>query len=405
MRMAKPPGGPIIWGMQPLSPLHRSAHSDPRIVIAGGGVAALETLLALRALAEDRVAIDLLTPEREFVYRPMVVAEVFGIGEEHRFDLVRVCEEQGVRLIQDGLASVDPARHQLRTSTGGQLEYSALVVARGARPRDAVQGAVTFAGRRDVAAVRELLDIARDPQGGIDRIAFAAPGGLAWVLPLYELALMTRAELDSEDRRDVEITLVSPEDEPLGIFGELAAEAVAELLDERRIELALHHYPSAFHDGGLDVVPHERIEADAVIALPWLEGPCIDGLPSDDQGFIPADQHGAVTDVEDVFVAGDASSFPVKQGGLASQQADAVAEFIAARAGADLSPTPFRPVLRGVLLTGGAPTYLRAEISGGRGVSSVSNSPLWWPPAKIAGRYLAPYLALRPGLREGAPLV
>jgi sulfide:quinone oxidoreductase len=394
----------IIWDMQPLPPLRRSQHSDPRIVIAGGGVAALEALLALRALAENRVAIELLAPQPEFVYRPMVVAELFGIGEEHRFDLARICEEEGAGLIRDGLASVNPARHVLYTSTGDQLEYDALVVARGARAHDAVQGAVTFAGGRDVPAVRKVLDTALDPQGGIDRIAFAAPGGLAWVLPLYELALMTRAELDEAGRHDVEIAVVSPEDEPLGIFGELASEAVAELLEERSIELALHHYPTVFHDGGLDVVPHERIRADAVVALPWLEGPYIDGLPSDDQGFIPADQHNAVAHVEDVYVAGDASNFPVKQGGLASQQADAAAEHIAARAGADLSPTPFRPVLRGVLLTGDAPTYLRAEISGGRGVSSVSNSPLWWPPAKVAGRYLAPYLALRPGLRENAPL-
>ncbi|HET8673507.1 MAG TPA: FAD-dependent oxidoreductase [Thermoleophilaceae bacterium] len=403
--MAKRLREPIIWDMQPLAPLRRSSHSDPRIVIAGGGVAALETLLALRALAEDRVEIELLAPQPEFIYRPMVVAELFGMGEEHHFDLTRICEEQGAGLIQDGLASVEPARHLLHTSTGEQVEYDALVVARGARPRDAVQGAVTFAGRRDVPAVREVLDSALDPHGGIDRIAFAAPGGLAWVLPLYELALMSRAELDAAGRGGVELVIASPEDEPLGIFGELASEAIAELMEERRIELALQHYPTAYHDGGLEVVPHERIQADAVIALPWLEGPYIEGLPCNGQGFIPADPHSAVAGVEDVYVAGDASNFPVKQGGLASQQADAAAELIAARAGADLSPTPFRPMLRGVLLTGGTPTYLRAEIAGGSAVSSVSNSPLWWPPAKVAGRYLAPYLALRPGLREGAPLV
>ncbi len=403
--MAEWPAASIIWDMQPLAPLRRPPHSDPRIVIAGGGVAAVETLLALRSLAENRVRIELLAPQPEFVYRPMVVAQLFGIGEEHRFDLARICDAQGAGLIPDGLAFVDPARHVLHTSTGAEVEYDALVVARGARLHEAVQGAATFAGGRDVPAVREQLDRALDPHGGVDRIAFAAPGGLAWVLPLYELALMTRAELDAAGRADVQISIVSPEDEPLGIFGDLAAEAVAEVMDEHRIDLALHHYPTSFHDGGLDVVPHERIQADAVIALPWLEGPFIDGLPSDDRGFIPVDQHSAVPDVDDVYVVGDACNFPVKQGGIASQQADAAAEQIAARAGADLSPTPFRPVLRGMLLTGHSPIYLRAEISGGRGVSSVSNSPLWWPPAKIAGRYLAPYLALRPGLRDGASLV
>ena len=57
-------------------------------------------------------------------------------------------------------------------------------------------------------------------------------------------------------------------------------------------------------------------------------------------------------DLEDVFAAGDIANFPIKQGGLAAQQADAAAEAIAAEAGAQVDPQPFKPVLRGILLTG-----------------------------------------------------
>jgi sulfide:quinone oxidoreductase len=79
---------------------------------------------------------------------------------------------------------------------------------------------------------------------------------------------------------------------------------------------------------------------------------------------------------------------------VAAQQADAAAEAIAALAGADIDPRPFRPVLRGLLLTGGTPRYLRAEVSGGRGEEwEISENALWWPPSKVAGDYLAPYLA------------
>jgi sulfide:quinone oxidoreductase len=100
-----------------------------------------------------------------------------------------------------------------------------------------------------------------------------------------------------------------------------------------------------------------------------------------------------------VYAAGDITSFPVKQGGIAAQQADAVAESIAALAGAPVTPQPFRPVLRGLLLTGATPTYLRAEPAGGSGeTSTISPEPLWWPPAKIVGRYLAPFLAEHVGL-------
>jgi hypothetical protein len=61
-------------------------------------------------------------------------------------------------------------------------------------------------------------------------------------------------------------------------------------------------------------------------------------------------------------------------------------------------PEPFRPVLRGLLLTGLVPRFLRAEAPGAH--SDVDTEPLWWPPAKIVGRYLTPFLAAKLGLAE-----
>ena len=95
-----------------------------------------------------------------------------------------------------------------------------------------------------------------------------------------------------------------------------------------------------------------------------------------------------------VWAAGDAIAFPVKQGGLASQQADAAAEAIAARAGADVLPEPFRPVLRGVLLTGRGNAWMRSASAGG-GEGEAERRALFWPPTKIAGRYISPFLASR----------
>jgi sulfide:quinone oxidoreductase len=105
-----------------------------------------------------------------------------------------------------------------------------------------------------------------------------------------------------------------------------------------------------------------------------------------------------VPGLDGVFAAGDATAFPIKQGGLAAQQADAVAEAIAASVGADVDPQPFRPVLRGVLLTGDSARFLRADISGEAGDdSTVAVEALWWPPNKLCGRYLAPYLSSQVG--------
>jgi sulfide:quinone oxidoreductase len=222
---------------------------------------------------------------------------------------------------------------------------------------------------------------------------------------VYELAIMAAIEL--RDRgREPEITLVTAEPAPLWVFGERAGAAVAELLAARGIVLRTGVRASRVRPGWLELADAPSVKADHVIALPRLVGPAIPGLPHGAHGFIPVDAHGRVPDVPGVFAAGDATTFPLKQGGLSTQQADAAAEAIAAELGVPVTPSPFHPVLRGLLLTGGAPLYLRSALSlegeprdsaarptKRRPASAVSQRALWWPPSKIAGRYLAPLLA------------
>jgi sulfide:quinone oxidoreductase len=136
---------------------------------------------------------------------------------------------------------------------------------------------------------------------------------------------------------------------------------------------------------------------DRVVALPELCGPSIPGVPTyDSRGFIHVDAHGKVQGLEGVYAAGDATSFPIKFGGIAAQQADVAAQAIAADAGAPIERHKFKPVIHGVLLGAEKPLYLSAHITGGHGsASEVSESPTWSPPTKIAAKYLAPYLESR----------
>ena len=99
-----------------------------------------------------------------------------------------------------------------------------------------------------------------------------------------------------------------------------------------------------------------------------------------------------------MYAIGDMTSRPVKQGGLATQQADAAASALAAWAGAGVRPVPYRPELRTVLLTGGAPRYLHRLSGRAGGGAEIAEEPPWWPPHKIAARHLAPYLAAHPEL-------
>jgi sulfide:quinone oxidoreductase len=233
----------------------------------------------------------------------------------------------------------------------------------------------------------------------LTKVAFVKPPGPTWPLPLYDLALMTAAEAAAPGGCQVELSLVTPEEEPLGIFGSVASTEIRRLLKESGVTLHTASYGEPVRPGWLEISPADRgIEVDQVVTEPRLAGPGIRGLPCDRDGFIHTDAHGRVPGLERVYAAGDATTFPVKHGGLAAQQADAIAEAISASAGIELDPQPFRPVLRGVLLTGGPPRYLRSDISGTEGDdSTISSEALWWPPNKLAGRYLGPYLSSQVG--------
>ncbi len=238
-------------------------------------------------------------------------------------------------------------------------------------------------------------------RGVIRRVVFALPGGATWPLPLYELALLTADHVARESVPEVEITIVTPEEAPLRLLGREASQAVGGLLEERGIELLTMTYPDSFQGGRLRIVPGQPLAADAVVSLPRLKGVPLAGVPQDEDFFVTVDQSCRVPGLEDVYAAGDLTTFPVKQGGLAAQQADVAATEIAAAAGADVVPEPFDPVLRGLLLSS-SPLFLRTELGGGRGdVSTVDLDALWWPAAKIASRYLSPYLAEHAGLAYG----
>jgi sulfide:quinone oxidoreductase len=370
-----------------------------KVVIVGGGVAALEAALALQELAPGLVEVELVAPERNFAYRPLLVAEPFGAGEVRTFPLRRLAEAAGTTFVEATVTGVDSDRHVVGTATGEELSFDLLLLAPGAVPVAAVPGAICFRGPTEAAALRQLL--ADASAGIIDRITFAVPTGASWPLPLYELALLTRSYLVDEGAVDIAVAIVTPEDAPLDLFGATASDAMHELLETRGIELLLGTTPLAFADGALSTAPAGVLPTDRVVALPRLEGPRLAGVLHDANGFIPTDERAQVSDEIDVWAAGDATTVPLKQGGIATQQADAAAEAIAARAGAALEPSPFRPVLRGLLLTGMAPRFLRAE-AGARG-STIDTEPLWWPAAKIVGRYLAPFLAAHLGLSKILP--
>ena len=363
-----------------------------RVLIAGGGIAGLELLLALRAHGGARASITILSADAELSPRAMTVAEPFGRGGAQTYGWADIAADQHATLVVDKLVAVETAARLAFTQSGRRLPYDVLALTTGARRVAPFARALTFGVGVDTPAKLRAM-IAGILAGEGSSIAFVLPSPSCWPLPLYELCLLAAHEL-REHSSDAMIRLVTPEAQPLGLFGAAASDAVRPMLDALGIELITGARPLGVVDGALRVADGE-LAADHVVTLAEITARTVAGLPWDRAGFIPVDLHGRVTGEPHVYAAGEATSFPLRQGGLAAQQADAAAEAIAAACGAGNVPTPFCPVLRGRLLTSGAPLYLQSRPSG---QSVASTRALWSPPEKVAGRFVAPYLATaRPG--------
>jgi sulfide:quinone oxidoreductase len=359
--------------------------------VCGGGIAGIEGLLRLRRLAGERIRLTLVSSGEALVYRPLAVREPFSGGGVPRYPIVRIAADTGTTWVKDQLAFVDLDARTVHTERGGQLSYDALLLAVGARETSPYEHALVFNGRNGKEtfhAIVQDLDAGR-----AESIAFVLPHGLAWPLPLYELALMT-AERARSVNVEPQLTFVTAEGRPLKAFGQAAGDAILRLLAEARIGL---------HTGVVARVPAPRLvtfgetqlEAERIITLPTITGPALKGIPAGTSWFVPIDERCVVQDATGcVFAAGDATDFPVKHGGIGAQQADTAAAGIAHLAGVCERPPPLEPVIRGMLMTGGRPLYVAAHVIAGLGWrSEVYERPPWPAEEKIVAEELGAYLS------------
>jgi len=204
----------------------------------------------------------------------------------------------------------------------------------------------------------------------------------------------TRAE---EQGRDAEIMLVTAEPEPLALFGKQASDLVRGVLSERGVSFIGATAGFRVLRDGLLLTFGGSIAAERFVAAPVLRGKRIAGVPASWWGFVPTDVCGRVEGLTDVYAAGDMTTSPIKQGGLAAQQADRIAHTIASGLGAPVKALRARQVLQARLLGGDRTLVLRTELDSFGAPTSAAlehvdkNLPESSP--KVFGCYLTPYLA------------
>src|SRR4051794_26465224 len=263
----------------------------------------METILALRELAGDRVDVTVVAPDDRFTIRAMTVAEPFAAGRSDVGSFAELVRAQGAAIRSTTVSSVDPDAKTVTCADGELVSYDQLVLAPGARQRPPYQYGTTF-GIGDPLALNGLL--ADLEQGYTDSVAFVVPDGVTWSLPLYELALMTARQVHGMGR-DVSLSFFTPEPGALAVFGAEAGTAIAELFEAADIALQTGT-PVAVGKGKAPRPDPGAVGAvDRVGPLPALDGPRLGGTPAGSDGFIPVDAYGRIAGLSDVYAIGDAA--------------------------------------------------------------------------------------------------
>lgn len=358
-----------------------------KILIAGSGPGALEATLALSQSEHLTADISLISPQIEFVYRPNIVMEPFGVVNIARYSVGEIIRHPGVQQWQGVIERVDPAAGKAWSPEGDEFEFDAMIVATGTTPRaDLPAPAITVGTPGSMDELKRV--VAEIDAGEIRNVVFTKPASASYGLPMYELALMAADRVLKQSEQQIAVAVVTPESAPLEIFGAENSLQVAHLCSELGVLVRTSNSVAAFDGSTLTLAGGEEVAVDRLVALPLLEPVVPEGVPAGPNGFVEVDEHQLVAGTENIYAVGDITDFPLKQGGLASEAADAAAEAIEARHGSRESATAFSGETAGILLTTQTRLMMRARI-GEDGSQSLPVEQPTGPVQKIASRLLA----------------
>ncbi|UJX43651.1 NAD(P)/FAD-dependent oxidoreductase [Xanthobacter sp. YC-JY1] len=331
--------------------------SAPRIVILGSGFAALT---AVRELRRRHVGADItvVSPAPVLTYLPSLIWVPAGLrrAEDLTIPLAGFFARHDVRHVPATVEQVTDGGRRVHTS-GGVIENDVLLIATGGRYIRKLPGienaiipcegvAVADALRQRIGALQHgaiAIGFGANPQE-----PSAVRGG-----PMFEFLFGLDTLLRRQGRREaVDLVFFNASTQPGQRLGAKAVAGLLKEMERRGIRTHLGHKPLRFAPDRV-VTEGGEIPTDLILFMPGLTGPAWlteSCLPLSPGGFIAADATCAVHGLDDVYVAGDAGSFPgpdwmPKQAHQADLQARAAARNIAAALAGRPERETFRPEL------------------------------------------------------------
>lgn len=229
------------------------------VVIIGGGSAGAPAARRLKRKLGPEHRVILVEREEKLVNRAALPLYALGKRAEGQFTRSRsLLNRHGVELITGQVLKVDGSGKKVWTDRE-EIGYDLLLIAAGAEPDGREYPEMEAAGieLQTLAGARKLREALPRFRGSdiaivVTSTGIKCPGGP------YEYALLLENWFCRRERgRDVSITLYSPEQAPLSMFGKRTSDAIAALLLKRNIR---------FHPGA-----GEQLRIDAAGKTLYLE--------------------------------------------------------------------------------------------------------------------------------------
>ncbi len=287
-----------------------------RIIIIGAGFAGLSAIKTIRKLSKT-TKITLISPKAEFIYLPSLIWIPSGLAKEKdiRIPLNIFLKRMDVLHIGDEVIGFQDDGRTVVTKRNSYQNDAVIICSGGKFIKNLPGIEHTITPCEGLSAANKIKEKLKKLTSGNIAIGFsgnpkepsAMRGG-----PMFEFLFAIDTQLKQEKRRDkFNLIFFTPAEKPGARLGDKAVAGLLNEMKKRNIKTHLGHKIISFSENKV-ITADGEITADMILFMPGMTGNDWfknSNLELSDGGLIVADKF-CQTSAKNVFVAGDAGSFP-----------------------------------------------------------------------------------------------
>lgn len=282
-----------------------------KLLLIGGGHAMIPMLKDPAGVAQNDVEITLIN-DHQFIYYSGMIPEYMGDvykQSEIRIDLKKLCEEAGIRFVQDIVTTLYPEKKNVQTLGGQLFSYDVVVFDIGSRtPGDYDQKkSIPTKPLYNIENLKRYLN-----DHSKSKIVSIIGGGSAGT----EVALNISSRYQEKIKKDrLTIHVIEAAENLLPMFSGKLSRYVTSILEEHGVHIHLATKPREIVEDQITLSNGETIKSEFIFWATGSSGHLIfkeAGLPVDKDMFIKVNNHLQCITFPEIFAVGDCANI-VKQ--------------------------------------------------------------------------------------------